>query len=413
MSIRTKLILQSAAAVLLPWLAVGALFLSGTGSETGGAVAGDAATLAPAVAAPPGHSAFLPGGNGVDASPQRAITSTGAPAGVVIAAPSLRGSGGDQLAMILLVTTFSFILFYLIVRLTLRPLAQLTAAADAVRQGNFSPPLPRQSNDEIGRLSRSFSTMLNTLHGAVSREEASRQMATIGEFASQLSHEIRNPLTSVKMNLQSLEREAQRGTIPGDLQPPLRVALKEISRLDTVAGTVLRLGRPHTRVREMHSAQTLVTQALEVVERQFAAQGIRVETEFRCQEDVVDVDPQQLVGVFLNLFLNAAEVMPSGGTVDVRTYGTVQGPDRTAKLRIHIGDSGPGISHEALMRIFQPFFTTKEKGSGLGLSIALRTVEDHGGRLFILDPEDARTTGAEFVIELPLADVQLSWLEAS
>jgi len=99
--------------------------------------------------------------------------------------------------------------------------------------------------------------------------------------------------------------------------------------------------------------------------------------------------------------------------VDVRTYGTMQGPDRTAKLRIHIGDSGPGISHEALTRIFQPFFTTKEKGSGLGLSIALRTVEDHGGRLFILDPEDARTTGAEFVIELPLADVQLSWLEAS
>jgi len=82
-------------------------------------------------------------------------------------------------------------------------------------------------------------------------------------------------------------------------------------------------------------------------------------------------------------------------------------------LRVHIGDSGPGISREALTRIFQPFFTTKEKGSGLGLPIALRTVEDHGGRLFILDPQDARTSGAEFVIELPLAGAPLPGPEPS
>jgi len=315
MSIRTKLLLQGAAAVLLPWLVVAVLMLPGTaGGHHAVAEPGAPTALAPVAALAPGGLVPSPAGDGVR---RRVSGSGGTRAGVAIAPPSHAWGGGDPLVLILLVTTVSFILFYLIVRLTLRPLAQLTAAADAVRQGNYSPSLPRQSNDEIGRLSRSFSSMLNTLHGAVSAEEASRQMATIGEFASQLSHEIRNPLTSVKMNLQSLEREAQRGTIPGDLQPPLKVALKEISRLDTVAGTVLRLGRPHTRVRELHSAQALIGQALEVMGRQLGAQRIRVVTEFRCQEDLVEVDPQLLVGVFLNLFLNAAEVMPEGGTVEV------------------------------------------------------------------------------------------------
>jgi len=305
----------------------------------------------------------------------------------------------------------NFIALYLIYRRVARPLDELTRAAAEVGRGNFRPRLPSGGSTDVRKLTESFATMLEALHGAVSQAEASRQMATVGEFASQLSHEIKNPLTSIKLNLQSLEREVRLGNIDPDMERPVRVALREISRLDTVAGSVLRLGRPHSASPpEPRSARELVESAVEVLQLQLSQQRIRVRTEFRAREDTVSVDAEQMTGVFLNLLINAAQVMPNGGAINIRSYGTTETETGAAAVRIHLADEGPGISPEVRKRIFEPFFTTKKEGSGLGLPMAIRTLEDHGGRLFLSEVTDLPGTGAEFVVEIPLVP-QLSLLD--
>jgi signal transduction histidine kinase len=233
----------------------------------------------------------------------------------------------------------------------------------------------------------------------VAEVESSRQMAAVGSFSRQIAHEIRNPLTSIKLNLQGLERDARAGVVLPDTPRTLEICLEEIHRLERVVRGVLALGRAPTSDRRVVSIKQVVTRALDVLRPQLTAQRIVPNVAMSSDDLLVMADQEQLVAMFLNLLVNAAEAMPDGGSLHVDLERHVDGG--AAVGRVTIWDTGPGIPADQHSRVFEPFFTTKAEGSGLGLAVAARDAEAHHGRLVLLSGE-GWVSGATFVVELPL-----------
>jgi signal transduction histidine kinase len=279
-------------------------------------------------------------------------------------------------------------------------LDELTRAAVRIGQGDFVPWLPPPGEDEVGRLSFAIGTMAARLHDVMHQNVRTRQMAALGELASHVSHEIRNPLSSIKLNLQSVEREVRTGDVPGDLPSVLQLCLREINRLDGTVQGVLRLAGFRQPVMEMCAVHGLLEDTLRTVAPQLKERAIEVRFHDLAPQDRIRGDAVQLRSVFLNLFLNAADSMQGGGALRIWTEAAEDGARRSV-IRVRVADSGEGVPPELRDRIFQPFFSTKQNGSGIGLPLALQTIEAHNGRLW-LETRSELDRGAEFVVELPL-----------
>ena len=300
-----------------------------------------------------------------------------------------------NLFLVVLMTLCACLAFFLLLWRATRSLGILTRAADAVGRGNLQPPLPRTSRDEVGRLSAAFGLMTTRVRETMTEIERSRQMAAVGEFASQISHEIRNPLTSIKLNLQKLERAKRAGRLPPETDKPLEITLREIDRMDRVVHGVLQLGRSRATTHGRINVGRVVKETIDLASLQLERNGVTVRAESanggRGGDVWVRGDAALLSGALLNLILNAAEAAAGGEVfVDVEQVGSAG--------RVTVRDTGPGIPREHRDRIFEPFFTTKNGGTGLGLALAQRTVEEHGGSLRLAEP----TAGAAFVVELPI-----------
>jgi signal transduction histidine kinase len=333
------------------------------------------------------------------AAPPWTILSSGAVE--EFAAPFTRASVVNLL-LVLAVTTAASAIFVLLTRRSTRSLESLTAAADQVGTGNFAPDLPLAGQDEVGRLSAAFALMVAKVRDMVREIETSRHMAAVGKFAAQLAHEIRNPLTSLKLNLQSLERDAAGGVLPESCARPVRICLREIERLDRVVRGALILGRDRFGTRAPCRVHQIVRDALDVVIPQLEQQRVVLEAALSAPSDRVTGDPENLKAAFLNLFLNAAEAMPTGGTLSVSTEALTTRPGSCGIISVRIADTGSGVPAPVRERIFEPFYSTKPQGTGFGLPVALRTVEEHGGRLRVAD-DDGPGRGAAFLVELPLS----------
>ena len=321
------------------------------------------------------------------------------PGWLVVAAGSVDEFAGPfvrqrlvDLALLAGVVALVALAFTWLVHRATRPLDALTTAADRIGAGDLSPALPEPGADEVGRLTRAFSTMTTRIREMIAQIEAGRQTAVLGRFAAELSHEIRNPLTSIKINLQGLERDAREGRIPPESHDSIRLALREIRRLDDAVRTALRAGRPPAPPRPFDVSATL-KEALALLRPQAASQGVTIEDRFGSHQSETTGDAEAVRGAFVNVVLNAIEAMPSGGTVRVTA---LNGSGDAVEIRI--ADEGPGIPASVRDKVFAPFYTTKEGGTGLGLSLALQTIRAHGGSLTFADPR----RGTEVVITLPL-----------
>lgn len=316
------------------------------------------------------------------------------------AAPFARTRALD-LALVSLLAATVWVGFLWVTNRLMGSLTALTRAADQVSQGDLNPSLPAPGPGEVGRLTAAFALMLRQIREMLRRIRESRHMVAVGKFASQLSHEIRNPLTAVKLNLQSLQRGVESGEIDESFVEPVAISLDEVRRLEAVVKGVLSLARTTPLGREPVSVHAGLESALQLLEPQLAAGGIAVELDLRATEDTAIGDGLGLRGAFLNLLLNAVEAMPEGGRVEVSTYLVHSGPDEDG-IVVRIADEGSGIPVDLRERIFEPFFSTKGGGTGFGLALAQQTVEEHGGRLMLEDGHHDRP-GASFIVELPLA----------
>ncbi len=227
------------------------------------------------------------------------------------------------------------------------------------------------------------------------RREAIRadRLAAVGQLAAGVAHELRNPLTSVKLLVQAATQ--RRPPRPLDDQQ-LHVLQQEIARMENIIQGLLDFARPAQLRRVVHDLRQTVARALHLVDGRAKQQHVVLVREFPDRPLWVEGDPEQLHQVFVNLALNAIEAMPQGGTLRVRLGEDAAGRHCWAAL----SDTGTGIPPALVPRLFEPFVTSKERGTGLGLAISQRIVQEHGGQLRGANRPEG---GAEFLVELPSA----------
>jgi signal transduction histidine kinase len=280
-----------------------------------------------------------------------------------------------------------------------RPLHRLVEGTVRIAHGDFSRAIADTSRDEVGDLARSFNEMTDQLLQARRRmEEANRclvqheKLASIGRMAATIAHEIRNPLTSVKLNIQKV---AEEGT--GDaLRAHLGLSLEGIDQIERFIKELLNFTRVPELSLERWSVDQIVEESLKVVGEVLAKKGIAVERSCAAGLPAIMADADKLRQVFLNVLRNAHEALDRGGRITVGCDSVNDGV-RTM-VRVKIADNGPGIAEKDRPNIFEPFYTTKPSGFGLGLANARKIVEQHDGTITV---GRKRGRGAVFVILIP------------
>ena len=286
-----------------------------------------------------------------------------------------------------------------------RSLSELARAAEEIGLGELDPWLPLHTSGELGKLTTAFSAMLARIRQMMAQVDQSGRMAVVGQLSAYLAHEIRNPLSSIKLNLQRLRRWAQRGDLPEYCMEPLEISLREVERLNASVTGVLQLSRAEDSPREMVRLHDLVEEAADLLGPKFRRQGVGLSLRLNAPADRVLARVGQVKSAVLNLMVNALEAQPNGGRLEVRSelarVPELGGP----VVALHFRDQGPGIPAEIRDRIFEPFFTTKPGGSGIGLAMASQVLRANGGELS-LEPSFMVGEGSDFVALFPLAALE-------
>jgi signal transduction histidine kinase len=311
------------------------------------------------------------------------------------AAPFARARRADITLLVLIIGVVAAAFVIFIGRAT-RSLEELTRAASAVGRGDLSPVLPRVGPDEVGTLTGAFADMTARIRSMMREIEVSRQLAVLGQFAAQLSHEVRNPLTSLKLDLQGLQRQVRSGALPPTAEAPLASSLREVNRLDSVVRGVLELARQPATTHRPFCLHEVLDHSVTALHAQLAARNVVVERCLSGASPQLVGDPELLSGMFMNLLINAAEAQPEGGRIGVTSSS------RDGWIDVTIVDDGPGIPEHRRDEVFRPFYTTRHDGTGLGLALALRTAREHGGHI-VCDRASAGYRGATFVVSFPFA----------
>ncbi|SFU31051.1 ATP-binding protein [Alicyclobacillus macrosporangiidus] len=209
----------------------------------------------------------------------------------------------------------------------------------------------------------------------------SDKIEAAAQLASSIAHEIRNPLAAIKWSLQTLQLEGDENRKQVDL------ILSEIDRIDGIVGDFLMLAKPGDSAVQMGDIRTLLASTVQLMQIHARKQGVRIVMDFADPLPSVRMAESQMKQVFINLIKNAIEAMPGGGQITVHAE-----PLEPGRVRVRVVDQGPGIPEDQLARLGEPFFTTKEKGTGLGLMISDKIVKQHGGTLSIQSQVGKGTT---------------------
>jgi signal transduction histidine kinase len=282
-----------------------------------------------------------------------------------------------------------------------RPLRQLSVAAEHVASGDLSVQLHHKGRDEIGRLTKSFNTMTQKLGEQKRLEEKLRALerhAILAEMASSLAHEIRNPLNLINLTADHLghdyapEIEDRRASY-ADLIAALKA---EVQHLNKMVNEFLTIGRPSRLKKAKFPFVELLEQVHMLIRQQVISKHISLTFSGDTSQEI-NADIEQMRLVFLNLVLNAIEAVPENGAISCSVE-----PAGENRVLIKILDNGSGIAPENLERIFEPYFSKRAGGTGLGLALARRIIEEHEGTIVAGNRPDG---GAQFEILLPL-DIQ-------
>jgi PAS domain S-box-containing protein len=234
----------------------------------------------------------------------------------------------------------------------------------------------------------------------------SERLNAITLLAAGVAHEIGNPLNSLNIHLQLMERELRYikdEETRENMSDMLNVATQEVERLDSIINQFLRAIRSTELNRSSVQLERLITETVAFMKHEIRDRGVLVETAWGKRLPAISVDETQVKQAFFNLIKNAIQMLPSDGILKI----SIEFSDRFAEVCFE--DNGPGISAENLGLIGEPYKTTKETGSGLGLMIVQRIMRDHGGEMEIIS-EPGR--GASFVLFFPRNDVRVRMLEA-
>ncbi|MFI5114967.1 MAG: sensor histidine kinase, partial [Terriglobales bacterium] len=283
-----------------------------------------------------------------------------------------------------------------------RPMVELQEKIGQVSEGNLDVAVSfSQRNDEIGDLGRNFNHMMQQLRD--SREEIERlhhtqisraeHLATLGEMAAGLAHEIRNPLAGIAGVIEIIGRDLPSTSPARAVVMEVRL---EIAQIDRILTGLLETARPHPPRVCLSNLNTTAEHTVLLVRQQVLSTPIKIEFDRAPDLPEVEHDSDQIHQVLLNLLLNAVQAIEGAGTVRVEVGS------REGCASVVVSDTGRGIPAQHLSNIFRPFFTTKGNGTGLGLSLARRIVEEHHGRIEV---SSVVGIGSKFEVMLPFSMV--------
>ncbi|MBN2140751.1 MAG: histidine kinase [Desulfovibrionaceae bacterium] len=295
-------------------------------------------------------------------------------------------------------------LWYILIMRVLEPIRRLALGRESDGQG-------RELSGEVGALSERMLNLLEDVDQAHIKLEQSRRhleqaekLALVGKLAASAAHSIRNPLTSVKMRLFSLERGLRLDPLHKE---DFEVISEEIRHLDTIIKNFLEFSRPpKLNFQRMHISE-VVDNTLRLLRHRLESCAVEVRLKRDKSLPRTDLDPEQLKEALVNLILNACEAMPGGGVIEITEETGLIGPTGRVVV-VRVSDTGPGIPASIQDDIFQPFFSTKEEGTGLGLAIVKRIVEEHGGWVNL---RSGKGRGASFVLAIPCKE-KSTWLRS-
>ncbi|MBK9439170.1 MAG: sensor histidine kinase [Chloracidobacterium sp.] len=222
------------------------------------------------------------------------------------------------------------------------------------------------------------------------------KLTSLGELSAGIVHEVRNPLASIKGAIEILEDEL---TVDSPRREFVGLAKGEIDRLDRLVGEFLRFARPNAPSKTPTDLNEIVDSITGLIENEASSQSVAVIRDLQKNLPLILVDAEQIKQVLLNLAINALQVMTqSNGAGQTITFKTFQ---QDSNFIVEVTDTGSGIDQENLSKIFDPFYTTKEKGVGLGISIAHKIATQHGGKLLAQNTSD----GALFSLILPTTTI--------
>ena len=294
----------------------------------------------------------------------------------------------------------SFLSYYL-----LRPVRELVAATNRMAEGNLNQEIPLRSRDELGDLTRSFNHMVKNIARIQNELVRSEKLISLGRLSAGVAHEIRNPLNAMKGAIVHIQRRR-----PGDplIAEYTHLVSEEIDRLNFFVTEFLHFARQPQPKPVPTDVNQLILSTQSLFAKQADEKDIRLVNHLDPHLPLVSVDPNQMEQVFINVLINAMDALPSGGEITFSSLiqdnsGKGGRPDQ---VRIEIRDNGIGIAEAHVQDVFEPFFSTKESGTGLGLPLSLGIVESHQGRMTL---SSGHESGTAVVIELPVKTQQ--WIQ--
>jgi two-component system NtrC family sensor kinase len=280
----------------------------------------------------------------------------------------------------------------------LKPIRRLVVATESMAGGDLWQEIPVKSRDELGTLTRSFNLMVKNLRETQTELIRSEKLISMGRLSAGVAHEVRNPLNAMKGAIFYLQKHRSEDPL---IKEYTQLILEEINRLNQFVTEFLYFAKQSSPNLVPTDLSRLLKNSLNLSEEEFKKKGIEVIVHLEPSLPLLEIDPHQMEQVFLNLLANAVHAMPDGGILEVSTSLKENGRKVGSGVEavVEVRDNGMGIAREHLKSIFDPFYSTKEAGIGLGLPISLGIVERHGGTLEILSKEGEGTTA---IVELPL-----------
>ena len=288
------------------------------------------------------------------------------------------------------------IAIFLSIRYT-EPIHSVVAAAKRVAAGDFEQNLTVDRKDEIGELTESFNFMLQRLRENKRLEERLREaehLSAVGELSRSIAHEIRNPLNFISLSIDHIrEKYPPSAHLDAETFDALLSSVKqEIRRLNRLVSDFLDYGKPLKLNIQLTQVDRMLDDVVEIIRAKAAGEGVEIKKQYEFSPEIM-VDPELMKTCIMNVLTNAFQAMPEGGTLTIRTERD------DGKFLLSVADTGIGVAKENLSKVFEPFYTTKNTGLGLGLATTKRIVEEHGGKIEIRSEGD---TGSDVIISLPL-----------
>ena len=311
-----------------------------------------------------------------------------------------------------------FIIIFFIISGITKPLQNMVLATDRIAQGNLNHKVSVSYHDEVGQLADSFNRMTEDLKkanekliiwgktlekrvGERTRELRNTQdsliqsekMASLGKMAAGVAHEINNPLTSILINTHLMLEQTLEDS---PFQENLRLIADETARCSTIVKGLLEFSRQHPPLKDPSDLTELLRRTVKLLENQVAFQNIQIERNFQYNLPPVCIDKGQIKQVIWNLMINAAEAMPNGGKLTISSRFL----PKTNQVEITFADTGIGIPKKNLNKLFDPFYTTKNSGTGLGLAVSYGIINQHNGKI---DVKSIPGQGSIFSLVFPVS----------